>query len=193
MAAGNPRLVIEEYQRRLDAIQAHPRQLELDTLARQLAKARRAIGRLIDSYTEGLIEKPEFEPRLAELRRRLARFEAEASVQQATKSRSVLFNVSSASWTCLPRWCATAWPRRIGPQSATLFVRSSNASRSLAMWSGSYSGSIRVRQRRPRRVNVSHIVQHAVALWRMWWDGTEFRWGEADRARFVDPVRLTSV
>jgi site-specific DNA recombinase len=42
---------------------------------------------LIDSYTEGLIEKPEFEPRLAELRRRLARFEAEASEQQTTEEQ----------------------------------------------------------------------------------------------------------
>jgi len=83
----NPALVIEEYQRRLDTLQAHPRQLELDALARQLARARRAIGRLIDSYTEGLIEKPEFEPRIAELRRRLARLEAEASEQQAAEEQ----------------------------------------------------------------------------------------------------------
>jgi site-specific DNA recombinase len=83
----NPGLVIEEYQRRLDTLQAHPRQLELDALARQLARARRAIGRLIDSYTEGLIEKPEFEPRIAELRRRLARLEAEASEQQAAEEQ----------------------------------------------------------------------------------------------------------
>src|SRR5690349_3191571 len=84
----NPALVIEEYQRRLDTLQAHPRQLELDALARQLAKARRAIGRLIDSYTEGLIEKPEFEPRIAELRRRLTRLEAEASEQQAAEEQA---------------------------------------------------------------------------------------------------------
>jgi len=42
---------------------------------------------LIDSYTEGLIEKPEFEPRIAELRRRLARLEAEASEQQAAEEQ----------------------------------------------------------------------------------------------------------
>src|SRR6185437_7662038 len=84
----NPALVIEEYQRRLDTLQAHPRQLELDALARQLAKARRAIGRLIDSYTEGLIEKPEFEPRIAELRRRLTRLEAEASEHQAAEEQA---------------------------------------------------------------------------------------------------------
>ena len=78
----NPKLVIAEYQRRLDAVQATPHRLELDALDRQLAKARRAIERLIDSYTEGLIEKPEFEPRLTALRRRTARLEAEAKAQQ---------------------------------------------------------------------------------------------------------------
>src|SRR3954466_2893076 len=45
-------------------------------------------GRLIDSYTEGLIEKPEFEPRIAELRRRLTRLEAEASEQQAAEEQA---------------------------------------------------------------------------------------------------------
>ena len=83
----NPALVVEEYQRRLDAIEAHPRQLERDTLARQLAKARRAIGRLIDSYAEGLIEKSEFEPRIADLRRRAARLEADIRDQQAAEEQ----------------------------------------------------------------------------------------------------------
>src|SRR3954454_16069027 len=83
----NPALVIAEYQRRLDTIHAHPRQPELDALARQLAKARRAIGRLIDSYAEGLIEKPEFEPRITDLRRRAARLEAEFNAQQAAEQQ----------------------------------------------------------------------------------------------------------
>ncbi|WP_404295604.1 recombinase family protein (plasmid) [Microvirga sp. RSM25] len=78
----DPTRVIAEYQRRLDAVQATPHRLELDTVERQRAKARRAIERLIDSYTEGLIEKPEFEPRLAALRRRTARLEAEAKAHQ---------------------------------------------------------------------------------------------------------------
>ena len=81
--------VVAEYQRRLDAVQATPHQLELDALDRQLTKARRAIERLIDSYTEGLIEKTEFEPRLAALRRRTARLEAEAKVQQEVDGKSV--------------------------------------------------------------------------------------------------------
>src|SRR6185503_20233550 len=84
----DPVRVLAEYQRRLDTLQAHPRQLELDALARQLTKARSAIGRLIDSYTEGLIEKREFEPRIAELRRRLTRLEAKVSEQQAAAEQA---------------------------------------------------------------------------------------------------------
>jgi len=38
----------------------------------QLAKLHRGMGRLIDSYTEGLIERAEFEPRIAGFRQRIA-------------------------------------------------------------------------------------------------------------------------
>lgn len=79
---GDPAQVIAEYQRRLDAVQATPHRLERDALDRHLAKARRATERLIDSYTEGLIDKSEFEPRLTALRHRTARLEAEAKAQQ---------------------------------------------------------------------------------------------------------------
>jgi site-specific DNA recombinase len=84
----DPARVLEEYQRRLDAVQASPRRLELDVVGRQLTKARGAIGRLIDSYAEGLIEKDEFEPRIAELRRRTARLEAEAGALRAAEEQA---------------------------------------------------------------------------------------------------------
>ena len=41
----------------------------------QLQRLRRGIGRLIDGYAEGMIERAEFEPRVAGLRRRLAGLE----------------------------------------------------------------------------------------------------------------------
>ena len=84
----NPARVLEEYQRRLDAVQVSPRRIELDTLGRQLARARRAIDRLIDSYAEGLIEKSEFEPRIVALRRRAAGLEAEASGLQVAEEQA---------------------------------------------------------------------------------------------------------
>ena len=44
------------------------------------------------------------------------------------------------------------------------------------MSSGSCSGSIRVRQRRPRHVNVYHIVQHAVIIWHLLTRGEDYAW-----------------
>lgn len=87
----DPARVLEEYQRRLQVVQAHPHRLELDAAQRQIGKLRRGIDRLIDSYAEGLIEKEEFEPRLTELRRRVAKLEAEAVVLQnaAEQARSL--------------------------------------------------------------------------------------------------------
>jgi site-specific DNA recombinase len=84
----DPARVMEEYQQRLDAVQASPRRLELDVLERQVVKARRAIDRVIDGYAEGLIEKPEFEPRIAELRSRAARLEAEAEALRVAEEQA---------------------------------------------------------------------------------------------------------
>lgn len=65
--------VEREYQRRLQA----PRKDNdaLDLTNRQLAKIRQGIARLIDTYTEGFIDKNEFEPRIRRLRQRQADLE----------------------------------------------------------------------------------------------------------------------
>ena len=76
---GDPARVLEEHQRRLAAVQAHPRRLELEAVDRQIGKLRRAVDRLIDGYTEGLIDKGEFEPRITGLRRRIAKLGADAA------------------------------------------------------------------------------------------------------------------
>jgi site-specific DNA recombinase len=66
----------EEYRRRAHA-DRQPKHTTLTTLAAQLGKLRQDLARLIDNYTEGLIDKPEFEPRLARLRQRIAHLEAQ--------------------------------------------------------------------------------------------------------------------
>ncbi len=48
-------------------------------LESQLRKLRQGIGRLIDSYAEGLIEKSEFEPRIARLKERVGALDARAT------------------------------------------------------------------------------------------------------------------
>ena len=73
----DPQRLEQAYRQQLAsaASQAHPEgPAGLDT---QLGKLRRGIARLIDSYAEGLIEKPEFEPRVTRLRERLQHLEAQ--------------------------------------------------------------------------------------------------------------------
>ena len=70
------------------AVHTGPGHLEVAALERQRAKVRQGIGRLIDSYTEGLIDKGEFEPRLTELRRRAAKLEAEVAALRETAEQT---------------------------------------------------------------------------------------------------------
>lgn len=69
-----PERTAEEYQRRLRP-HSDARDADLTMIESQLGKLRRGLGRLIDSYAEGLIEKEEFEPRIARLRERIAKLE----------------------------------------------------------------------------------------------------------------------
>ena len=72
----NPQHLEMEYQRRgqepTSALQEN-----LKSLSSQIAKLRRGIARLIDSYAEGLIEKSEFEPRIHKMKQRVAVLEAQ--------------------------------------------------------------------------------------------------------------------
>ncbi len=83
----DPQRLEQAYRQQLmsSASQDHPEQpAGLDT---QLGKLRRGIARLIDSYAEGLIEKPEFEPRVTRMRERLRQLEAQR--QQLVEASAV--------------------------------------------------------------------------------------------------------
>ena len=72
----NPGRIAAEHERRLrrggeGGLEAR----NLAAVEAQLQRLRRGIGRLIDGYAEGLIERAEFEPRVAGLRQRLASLE----------------------------------------------------------------------------------------------------------------------
>jgi site-specific DNA recombinase len=74
----DPARIATEYERRLD--EARRRGTDGPDLAAaeaQLAKLRRGMGRLIDSYAEGLIERAEFEPRIGGFRQRIQGWEAQ--------------------------------------------------------------------------------------------------------------------
>ena len=66
-----PSRVEEEYHRRLAQAREVGQPDEAAQLDRQMTSLQRGIGRLIDSYAEGLIDRLEFEPRIAGLKARL--------------------------------------------------------------------------------------------------------------------------
>ena len=74
-----PERLEQEYRRRLLHVQtpANPGHLES-----QVRRVRQGVTRLIDSYTEGLIDKAEFEPRMTRMRERLSDLEAQAQQAQ---------------------------------------------------------------------------------------------------------------
>lgn len=60
---------------------------ELSSLEARMGRLRQGVARLIDSYADGLIDKGEFEPRIARMRERLKQIEAQA--QQITDEASL--------------------------------------------------------------------------------------------------------
>jgi site-specific DNA recombinase len=80
----HPERLEQEYRRRLLQAQTPADQEYLD---RQVGRVRQGVTRLIDSYSEGLIDKEEFEPRITRMRERLLHLEAQA--QQARDEASL--------------------------------------------------------------------------------------------------------
>ncbi len=69
----NPQRLEQEHQQRLAVATSSE---NLDILKAQLVKLRRGMERLIDSYSEGVIDKEQFMPRLSRTKSRIAEFEA---------------------------------------------------------------------------------------------------------------------
>ena len=176
----DPARVLEEYQRRLDAVQASPRRLELDVLERQVAKPRRAIDRLIDGYAEGLIEKPEFEPRIAELRRgppgSKPRPEAQqAAEEQARSLQLVIGKLDLFATMVRDRLEAADWPT-MRDIICTLVKRIEVADDAVRVVFRVDPGSqVRRRQRRFATLSNTSSILH-----RMWRDNTDFRWSRQE-------------
>jgi site-specific DNA recombinase len=82
----HPKRLAEEYRRRLRP-HSEARRDDLTMVEAQLVKLRRGLARLIDGYAEGLIQKEEFEPRIARMRSRIPKLEEQA--QQLADETSV--------------------------------------------------------------------------------------------------------
>jgi site-specific DNA recombinase len=81
----HPERLEQEYRRRL--VQEEKTPDELSSLQARMGRLRQGIARLIDSYAEGLIDKEEFEPRIARMGDRLKHIEEQA--QQITDEASL--------------------------------------------------------------------------------------------------------
>ena len=83
-----PQRIEQEYQRRLDG---KPSNNEFEQLRQTIAKVKNGIARLIDAYSEGLLDKAEFEPRLRRAKERLTQLESahQAERQRATEAQEL--------------------------------------------------------------------------------------------------------
>jgi len=72
----HPERLEQEYRRRL--VQEEKTPDELSGLEARIGRLQQGIARLIDSYADGLIDKGEFEPRIARMRERLKQIEEQA-------------------------------------------------------------------------------------------------------------------
>ncbi|MCA9193841.1 MAG: recombinase family protein [Planctomycetales bacterium] len=79
----NPQLLRKEYERRLTTPDGSGAR---NLLKKQLAAAQRAIDRLIDAYTDGVLQRAEFDPRLERARNRLVSLQEKHTAQE-TESR----------------------------------------------------------------------------------------------------------
>jgi site-specific DNA recombinase len=137
----DPARLTAEYQRRLEEACRPPTGRDgVAALETQIAKLRRGVGRLIDSYAEGTIEKVEFEPRIRGLKERLARLEeqrqalADRTELQATLSliigrmedfaRTVRSRLAALDWTGRRDLIRTLVKRvEIGPEEVNVVFR----------------------------------------------------------------------
>jgi len=89
----NPHRLEQEFQRRLQGTRPDE---DLALLQAQITKLNQTIGRLIDSYGEGLIEKEEFTPRIQRAKERLAKLEIQVQehAEMATRRKELLLLIS---------------------------------------------------------------------------------------------------
>ncbi len=93
-----PERVQREYPRRLEPDEPNGAGRGLADLGRVIQPVQRGIGRLIDAYEAGLLEREEFEPRLQAARDRLARLQADARTLEADQTRSQQLRLVIGNW-----------------------------------------------------------------------------------------------
>jgi site-specific DNA recombinase len=97
----HPNLLRKEYQRRLASPETSASER---SLKKQIANAQGTVNRLIDAFTDGLLNRDEFEPRVERARKRLAELESQMKhAQSQTREQSSLRDALA----CLDSFAAT--------------------------------------------------------------------------------------
>jgi site-specific DNA recombinase len=87
----NPQRLLAEYERRLTAASTGPECAASAAVAAQIQRVRQGIGRLLDTYTDGYVEKADFEARVVHLKQRLAALEEQArQLEDVARQRAQL-------------------------------------------------------------------------------------------------------
>jgi site-specific DNA recombinase len=81
-----PERIRTEYERRQQATKRDGGR-EVEQVTKLINQVKKSISRLIDAYEDGLLEKPEFEPRINAARERLSRLESERMRKADDESR----------------------------------------------------------------------------------------------------------
>ncbi len=97
----NPDRLAQEYQRRLAEIENIPLEQKSITLEKQISKLQQGISRLIDGYTQGYINKEEFEPRIKTMKQHLSNYEEQ---KQKIFDKKRVKNELTLIMTCLEQF-----------------------------------------------------------------------------------------
>jgi site-specific DNA recombinase len=82
-----PKRIADEYERRLNIGNEPPEAPSQRKIQMQTSRVQRQISKLIDAYSEGLIEKREFEPRIREARGHLEKLKSEMQSQEQLQAQ----------------------------------------------------------------------------------------------------------
>jgi site-specific DNA recombinase len=82
---GEPGRIEQEYRRRLSLGDSANQAADRDKLSMLASRVQRQIGKLIDAYSDGLIDKGEFEPRIRSARQHLEKLQADLRSQEQAR------------------------------------------------------------------------------------------------------------
>ncbi|XZE52570.1 recombinase family protein [Planctomycetaceae bacterium SH139] len=95
----HPKLLRQEYERRLAAPSDSD---SVVSIKKQFASSKRSVERLIDAYTDGVLDRAEFDPRLKRARDRLTKHEQQLrNLESESREQSTL----RESLSCLDSFC----------------------------------------------------------------------------------------